>query len=77
MLSGIRDVIGKASEPFERVHGLKVSPEAGIHFRMIQDGVLSIDVNELLQAKGISDKVRGDVLEALAVLGRDRLAHES
>ena len=43
---------------------------------MIQDRLLSIDVNELLQAKGISHKVRGDVLEGVAVLGRDRLAHK-
>jgi hypothetical protein len=73
MLSGVRDVIGKASEPFERVHSLKVSPEAGIHFRMIQDGLLAIDVNELFQAEGISHKLRGEVLEGLVVLGRDGL----
>jgi len=32
------------------------------------------DVGELLQVEGISDKVGGDVLEGLAVLGGDRLA---
>ena len=74
VLSGIRNMIGKAREPFERIHGLKVSSETRIHFRMIQNGLSSIDVNELLQAEGISHKVRGDVLEGLAVLGRDRLA---
>jgi hypothetical protein len=74
MLSGIGDVIGKASQPLEGIHGLKVSPEARIHLRMVQDGLFSIDVGELLQAEGISDKVRGEVLEGLVVLGRDRLA---
>jgi len=74
MLPGIRDVIGKARQPFEGIHRLKVSPEARIHLRMIQDGLFPIDVNELLQAEGISDKVGGDILEGLVVLGRDRLA---
>jgi len=77
MLSGIRDVIGKASEPFEGIHRLKVSPEAGIHLRVVQDGPVSIEVDELLQAEGISHKVRGNGLEGLAILGGDRLAHES
>jgi hypothetical protein len=36
---------------------------------------VSVEVDELPEGEGVSDKVGGGVLEALLVLGIDRLAH--
>jgi hypothetical protein len=75
VLSGVRDVVAPPGQPFERVEGLEVAPQGRVHAGAVEDGLASVEIDELLEGEGASDKVGGGVLEVLLVLGTDRLAH--
>jgi len=47
VFAGVGDVVAHASEPLERVEGLEVSPQEGIHLRAVEHGLLAIEVHEL------------------------------
>ena len=68
-------MVADAGEPLERVHGLEVTAQGGVHPRAVQHRLLAVEVDELLEGEGISDEVGGGVLQALLVFGRDRLTH--
>jgi hypothetical protein len=48
MAAGVGDVVGEAGQPLERVHGLEVPPERGVHAGAVDDGLLPVEVDELL-----------------------------
>ena len=73
MSSRVRDVVGHARQPFQRVHGLEVAAQAGIHLRPVQHGLLAVEVDELFQRERIPDDVTRHVLDGPFVLDRDRL----
>jgi hypothetical protein len=68
-------VVAHAGQPLQRVEGLEVASQGGVHPGAVEDGLLAVEVHELLQREGVSDHVGGGVLEALPVVGIDRLAH--
>jgi hypothetical protein len=49
MSAGVGDMVAHARQPLERVHGLEVSAEKGIHTGAVEDGLLAVEVDELLQ----------------------------
>jgi len=74
MLAGVGDMVGQTRQPLQRVHGLEVSAERGIHAGSIQHGLLAVEVDEYLERERAPDHVAGHVLDGLLVLERDRLA---
>jgi hypothetical protein len=70
----VRDAAADPGQPLERVHGLEVSSDEGVHPRAVDDGVLPVKVDELPEREGVSDEVGGGVLEEELVRGCDRLA---
>jgi hypothetical protein len=63
VLPGVWDVVAQAGEPLERVHGLEVSAQGGVHPRAVDDRSLPVGVHELPERQRVSDEVRGGVLE--------------
>jgi hypothetical protein len=49
MLAGVGDVVGHAREPVQGVHPFEVAAQIGIHLRPVQDGLLTVEVDELFQ----------------------------
>src|SRR2546426_9177602 len=74
MFAGVGDVVGQARQPFQRVHGLEIAAERGIHAGAVQHGLLAVEVDELLERERIPDDVTRHVLDGLLILERDRLA---
>jgi len=64
----------RRASQLEQAHRLEVPAEEGIHARAVDDGLLAVEVDELLEREGIADEVGGGVLEALLLFGCDRLA---
>jgi hypothetical protein len=62
-------------EPLERVESLEITAERGVHPGAVEDGLLPVEVDELLEGERVSHEVGGGVTEALLVLGIDSLAH--
>jgi hypothetical protein len=58
----------------ERVEGVEVTPQGGVHAGAVEDGLLPVEVDEFLEREGVSDEVGGGVLEAPPVRGCDSLA---
>jgi len=54
---------------------IPVAPQGRVHAGAVEDGLLSVEVDELPEGEGVSDKVGGGVLKALLVLRPDRLAN--
>ncbi len=63
-----------AGEPLERVGGLEVAAQSGVHPRAVEHDLVAVEVVELLEREAVADEVGGGVLETLLVRGRDRLA---
>jgi hypothetical protein len=70
MPARVRDVVGQAGEPLERVHGLEIPAEGGIHLGAVQHSLLAVEVHELLERQRRLDEVGRHVLDGLVVLGR-------
>lgn len=47
MSAGVEDVVGQAGEPLERVHGLEIPTEGGIHLGAVHDGFLDVEVESV------------------------------
>jgi hypothetical protein len=73
MAAGVWDVVGETGHPIERVHGLEVSPERGVHAGAVDDGLVAVEVDELLEREGHSDEIAREVFDGLLVLGPSRL----
>jgi hypothetical protein len=43
MFAGVGDVVGQARPPFQRVHGLEIAAERGIHAGAVQHGLLAVE----------------------------------
>src|SRR5438128_7577227 len=43
MFAGVGDVVGQTRQPFQRVHGLEIAAERGIHARAVQHGLLAFE----------------------------------
>ena len=43
MFAGVGDMVGQTRQPPQRVHGLKVAAERGIHAGSIQHGLLAVE----------------------------------
>jgi hypothetical protein len=65
MFTAVGDMVGQTRQPFQRVHGLEVATERGIHAGSIQHGLLAVEVDELLQRGRIPDDVTRNVLDGL------------
>jgi hypothetical protein len=74
VLAGVGDVVAHAGEPLERVHGLEVPAEGGVHAGAVEDGLAAVEVDELLEREGVSDEVGDGIFEAQLVGGCDSLA---
>src|SRR5262249_5974625 len=44
MFARVRDMVGQTCQPLQRVHGLEVAAERGIHPGSIQHGLLAVEV---------------------------------
>jgi hypothetical protein len=74
VLSGVGDVVAHAGEPLERVHGLEVPPQGGVHAGAVEDGVAAVEGDELPEREGVSDEVGGGIFEAPRVGRSDGVA---
>jgi hypothetical protein len=69
VLAGVGDVVAHAGEPLERVHGLEVAAEGGVHAGAVEDGLAAVEVDELgFAIHGTNDLGRG--LVRVAAEGR-------
>jgi hypothetical protein len=66
-------VVGETGQPLQRVHGLEVTAERGVHAGAVQHGLLAVEVDEFLEREGRSHEVARQVLDGLPVLEGDRL----
>jgi hypothetical protein len=57
MFARVGDVVGQTGQPLQRVHGLKVATERGIHAGSIQHGLVAVEIDELLERERIPDDV--------------------
>jgi hypothetical protein len=74
VLARVGDMVSQTGQPLQRVHGLAVPPQEGIHARAIQDGLLAVEIHEFLEGERRADHVAGHILDGLLVLERDRLS---
>jgi hypothetical protein len=63
-------VVAHAGEPLERVHGLEVSSQGGVHAGAVEDPLLAVEVDELLQRQRVAHE------ESLHELGRDGMGFD-
>ena len=73
VLARVGDVVGQTGQPLEHVHGLEVPAQEGIHAGAIHDGLLAVEIHELLERERPADHIAGHVLEGLLVLEGDGL----
>jgi hypothetical protein len=59
----VRDVIAHARQPLERMEGLEVTAQAGIHLRAVEHRLLAIEVHELLEREGRAEEIGRNVLD--------------
>jgi hypothetical protein len=65
VLPGVGDVIAHAGEPLERVQGFEVPAQGGVHAGAVEDGLLAVEVDELLEGEGVSDEIGDGIFEAM------------
>ena len=73
MPAGVGDVVGETGQPLQGVHGLAVPSQRGVHAGAVEDGLLPVEVDELLERERRSDETTRQVLDGLLVLEGDRL----
>ena len=49
VFAGVGDLVGQTRQPLQRVHGLEIAAERGIHAGAVQHGLLAVEVDELLE----------------------------
>jgi hypothetical protein len=52
VLARVGDMVSQTGQPLQRVHGLEVPAQEGIHARAIQDGLLAVEIHDLLDRNG-------------------------
>ena len=66
VLARVGDRVSQTGQPLQRVHGLEVPAQEGIHARAIQDGLVAVEIHELLEGARRADHVAGQILDGLA-----------